>query len=433
MSLAPERLAIGITRHFTSSGVRPYDQVQWERRDARISNWKDGTVAFEQLGVEFPVGWSLNATNIVAQKYFRGTLGHAAARVVAASGHRPGRRHHLDVGRRGWLLRQPARGRGVQRRVEVHPRHAAGRVQQPGVVQHRRQGRAAAGQRLLHPGRRRHDGRHPQLVPRRGHDLQGRVRFGHQPVEHPLQLRAAQRRRHRQRSGQLHARRRCIGRHDQERWQDAPCRQDGHPQRRSPRHRRVRVVQGEGRAQGSRAARRRLRHGPRRRRQLQHPVPERQQLGASQRRVHAGRHRRRRVEPVRSEGRFGRPHRASPRPVARVGNGIVGMRRSRLAVRHHDQQVAHRPRDGPHQRLQPVQRVHAPRQLGVQPGVDQPAALPRRGRQLRRRGIHAHDRGHLHRAGDPGRPRRLPDREDRRDQPQLPSAGHRLRQPRRAC
>jgi ribonucleoside-diphosphate reductase alpha chain len=75
MSLAPDRLAIGITRHFTSPGTRPFDQVQWERRDARISNWKDGTVAFEQLGVEFPVGWSLNATNIVAQKYFRGSLG----------------------------------------------------------------------------------------------------------------------------------------------------------------------------------------------------------------------------------------------------------------------------------------------------------------------------------------------------------------------
>jgi ribonucleoside-diphosphate reductase alpha chain len=75
MSLAPERLTIGIRRHFTAAGVHPYDQVAWERRDARISNWKDGTVAFEQLGVEFPVGWSLNATNIVAQKYFRGTLG----------------------------------------------------------------------------------------------------------------------------------------------------------------------------------------------------------------------------------------------------------------------------------------------------------------------------------------------------------------------
>jgi len=77
MSLAPERLAIGLNRFFTTPGTHPYDQVAWERRDARISNWKDGTVAFEQRDVEFPVGWSLNATNIVAQKYFRGTLGTA--------------------------------------------------------------------------------------------------------------------------------------------------------------------------------------------------------------------------------------------------------------------------------------------------------------------------------------------------------------------
>ncbi len=75
MSLAPERLSIGLRRLFTSPGVHPYDEVVWERRDARISNWKDGTVAFEQLGVEFPVSWSVNATNIVSQKYFRGTLG----------------------------------------------------------------------------------------------------------------------------------------------------------------------------------------------------------------------------------------------------------------------------------------------------------------------------------------------------------------------
>jgi ribonucleoside-diphosphate reductase alpha chain len=75
MSLAPERLRIGLRRLFTSPGVDPFDEVVWERRDARISNWKDGTVAFEQLGVEFPVSWSMNATNIVAQKYFRGSLG----------------------------------------------------------------------------------------------------------------------------------------------------------------------------------------------------------------------------------------------------------------------------------------------------------------------------------------------------------------------
>ena len=75
MSIAPERTGIGIHRFFTTPGVHPYEEVVWERRDARISNYKDGSVAFEQLDVEFPVGWSLNATNIVAQKYFRGTMG----------------------------------------------------------------------------------------------------------------------------------------------------------------------------------------------------------------------------------------------------------------------------------------------------------------------------------------------------------------------
>ena len=75
MSLAPDRLSIGIGRFFTTPGVHPYDEVAWEKRDSRITNWRDGSVAFEQLGVEFPVSWSLNSTNIVAQKYFRGTPG----------------------------------------------------------------------------------------------------------------------------------------------------------------------------------------------------------------------------------------------------------------------------------------------------------------------------------------------------------------------
>ena len=66
---------IGLSRLYTSAGVDPYDEVVWERRDARITNWVDGSVAFEQLGVEFPIAWSQNATNIVTQKYFRGALG----------------------------------------------------------------------------------------------------------------------------------------------------------------------------------------------------------------------------------------------------------------------------------------------------------------------------------------------------------------------
>ncbi len=72
MSTGP---AVGFDRHFTHPDTHPYDELAWERRDARIENVADGTVAFVQEGVEFPIGWSQNATNIVSQKYFRGRLG----------------------------------------------------------------------------------------------------------------------------------------------------------------------------------------------------------------------------------------------------------------------------------------------------------------------------------------------------------------------
>ena len=75
MALAPERTGIGIDRHFTTPNVHPYDEITWERRDSSIANWKTQEIAFEQKGVEVPATWSLNATNILAQKYFRGTLG----------------------------------------------------------------------------------------------------------------------------------------------------------------------------------------------------------------------------------------------------------------------------------------------------------------------------------------------------------------------
>jgi ribonucleoside-diphosphate reductase alpha chain len=75
MAKAPQQLGIGIRRRFTTAGTDPYDTVEWERRDSRIPNFKDGGDAFFQSDVEFPTTWSLNATNIVAQKYFRGTLG----------------------------------------------------------------------------------------------------------------------------------------------------------------------------------------------------------------------------------------------------------------------------------------------------------------------------------------------------------------------
>ncbi|HEX6870572.1 MAG TPA: vitamin B12-dependent ribonucleotide reductase [Micromonosporaceae bacterium] len=64
-----------IERVWTTEGVHPYDEVTWERRDVVMTNWRDGSVNFEQRGVEFPDFWSLNATNIVTTKYFRGAVG----------------------------------------------------------------------------------------------------------------------------------------------------------------------------------------------------------------------------------------------------------------------------------------------------------------------------------------------------------------------
>jgi len=75
MALASDQATVGIGRRFTEPGVDPCDGVEWERRDARLTDYRDGSVAFEQLGVEVPAEWSQNATNILAQKYFRGTLG----------------------------------------------------------------------------------------------------------------------------------------------------------------------------------------------------------------------------------------------------------------------------------------------------------------------------------------------------------------------
>src|ERR1700759_5767678 len=64
-----------IGRINTSAGVHPYEQVTWERRDVVMTNWRDGSVNFEQRGVEFPEFWSVNAGNIVTTKYFRGAVG----------------------------------------------------------------------------------------------------------------------------------------------------------------------------------------------------------------------------------------------------------------------------------------------------------------------------------------------------------------------
>src|SRR5436309_12204675 len=61
-------------RLFTKPGVSPYDEIEWEKRTAQITDSKGGVI-LEQKDVEVPKDWSMTATNIVASKYLHGTLG----------------------------------------------------------------------------------------------------------------------------------------------------------------------------------------------------------------------------------------------------------------------------------------------------------------------------------------------------------------------
>ncbi len=73
---AAEAPGLQYTRVFTQAGRDPYDEVEWDRRDAVIANER-GEAVFEQRGVEVPRFWSQQATNIVVSKYFRGAVGTA--------------------------------------------------------------------------------------------------------------------------------------------------------------------------------------------------------------------------------------------------------------------------------------------------------------------------------------------------------------------
>ncbi|WP_326560233.1 vitamin B12-dependent ribonucleotide reductase [Micromonospora sp. NBC_01796] len=74
-SRAASSTGLKVERVWTTEGVHPYDEVTWERRDVVMTNWRDGSINFEQRGVEYPESWSVNAANIVTTKYFRGAVG----------------------------------------------------------------------------------------------------------------------------------------------------------------------------------------------------------------------------------------------------------------------------------------------------------------------------------------------------------------------
>src|SRR5437870_13560616 len=103
-SVAKEDAALGVRRYFTIAGRDPFAEIDWEIRDAFIPG-KDKP-AFEQKDVEFPKFWSQTATNIVAQKYFRGRMSsperersvkQMIGRVVTTAGTRGRERGYVDA------------------------------------------------------------------------------------------------------------------------------------------------------------------------------------------------------------------------------------------------------------------------------------------------------------------------------------------------
>lgn len=70
-----QAVSLELSRKFTKTNEKAYDLIKWAKRDSILENPMTKERVFEQLGVEFPETWSLNAINIVSQKYFTGTPG----------------------------------------------------------------------------------------------------------------------------------------------------------------------------------------------------------------------------------------------------------------------------------------------------------------------------------------------------------------------
>ncbi len=166
--LSPEATpgeGLSIRRFFTTPGEHPFDAVEWELRDARIGH--GDKVSFEQRDVEFPKSWSQNATNIVAQKYFRGQLGS------------PAREHSVKqmIGRVAGTIASWGRERGyfaqtrtrdVRGRADAHPAPPDGGLQLAGVVQRRLRGDARSARPASSSPSRTTWSRSSSGTPRRG-------------------------------------------------------------------------------------------------------------------------------------------------------------------------------------------------------------------------------------------------------------------------
>jgi hypothetical protein len=219
-------------------------------------------------GRRVPKDWSMTATNIVASKYLHGTVGTPSARPACASSY-PRRRNHSRLGQCSGILPHPRRRRHFPRRTRSSLVRQYGlqlaRLVQRGLRPHRAHVRRHQLALEFTTSGKSNSASPATLSPQCSACFINSVKdsldsiltlaktegmlfkWGSAPARILSPLRssteAAQRRRHRQRSAQLHERLRRLRRRHQVRRQDAPRRQDGHPECRPSRHRRLHRLQ----------------------------------------------------------------------------------------------------------------------------------------------------------------------------------------------
>ncbi len=217
---------LGIERVYTKPGVHPYDEVNWERRDVVMTNWRDGSINFEQRGVEFPDFWSVNAANIVTTKYFRGAVGteqrewslkQLIDRVVLT---------YVKAGQVNGYFATVDDATVFEHELTYALLHQIFSFNSPVWFNVGTSSSQQVSACFILAVDDKMDS-HPRLVQGRGADLQGRLGLRRQPVADPLVEGAAVVRRHGFGSGVVHARRRRLRRHHQVRRRDAARGEDG--------------------------------------------------------------------------------------------------------------------------------------------------------------------------------------------------------------
>ena len=372
-----------VERVWTTEGVHPYDEVDWERRDVVMTNWRDGSINFEQRGVEFPTFVERQRGEHRHHQVLPRRRRHARARVVAQAADRPRGQDVPQGGRGPRLLRQPGRRRAVRPRAHLDAAAPGVQLQLAGLVQ-RRHRVAAAGQRLLHPLGRRLDGLHPGLVQGGGADLQGRLRLRRQPVPDPVRPRSCS-----PPAARPAARSASCAARTPARAPSSPAAPPGARPRWSSSTSTTRTSRSSSPPRPARKTRSGRCGTPASTWTSAAPTSSACSTRTPTTRCGSATSscgRTRRAAPFELRGRLhGEVIETDRRQeaVPRHRPGGVGVRRPGPAVRRHHQRLAHQPGDRADHRLEPVLGVHVAGRLVLQPRLAEPDEVPQGRRRLR--------------------------------------------------